>query len=159
MKAKRENITQISDAVKNGLPCSVKLSDTNDVEATVFKRIAYVVFKKGFFYINAAFEERSIIKESIPIIFLPVCGFIYTAKDVKVEIFKVISDGTFPSVCYSSEKTVAAQDDNSMVHKVEAYLIHNKLKNILKEDCYGCQCNCPSQIERSLLGIFGRLYG
>ena len=42
-----ENITKISDAVKNGLPCSIKLSDTIDLEVTLSKGIAYVVFKRG----------------------------------------------------------------------------------------------------------------
>ena len=165
----RENISQISDAVKNGLPCSVKLSDTIDVEVTLFKGIAYVVFKKGTFYINAAFEEWRIIEESIPdSSYSRFCGFVYTPNDARVEIFQVICDGAFPKSFYTEEgaksyacslpgvctvvkKTVAAPDENSMVHNAKAYLMRNKLKNPLKEVCYGFQYDRSSQIEHSCL--------
>ena len=164
-----ENISQISEAVKNGLPYSVKLSDAIDVEVTLFKGIAYVVFKKGTFYINAAFEEWRIVEESIPDSFFPrVCGFVYTPKDARVEIFQIICDGAFPKSFYTEEgaksyasslpgvctvvkKTVTAPDGNSMVHNAKAYLMRNKLKNLLKEVCYGCQYDRPSQIEHSCL--------
>ena len=164
-----ENISQISDAVKNSLPFLVKLSDTIDVEVTLFKGTAYVVFKKGTFYINAAFEEWRITKESIPDSSYPrFCGFVYTPKDAKVEIFQVNRDGAFPKSFYTEEgaksyasslpgvctvvkKTVTAPDENSMVHNAKAYLMRNKLKNLLKEDCYGCQYDRHSQIEHSSL--------
>ena len=78
---------------------------------------------------------------------------------MRVEIFQVIHDGAFPKsfytlkgakslpgVCTIVKKTVAAPDENSMIHKAKAYLIHNKLKNLLKKVCYRCQYDCPSQI-------------
>ena len=38
-----------------------------------------------------------------------------------------------------------------MVHNAKAYLMRNKLKNLLKEVCYGRQYDRPSQIEHSCL--------
>ena len=173
----RESISQISDAVKNGLPFSVKLSDTIDVEVTLFKGTAYVVFNKGTFYINAAFEEWRIIEESIPDSSYPrFCRFVYTPKDARVEIFQVIRDGAFPKSVYTEEgakssasslpgvctvvkKTVIAPDESSMVQNAKAYLMRNKLKHLLKEDCYGCQYDRPSQIEHSCLESLDKYYG
>ena len=56
-------------------------------------------FQETNFYINAAFEEWRIIKESIPDSFYASFYLlVYTAKDVKVEIFPVIHDGLFQSL-------------------------------------------------------------
>ena len=100
----RENISQISDTVKNGLPCSVKLSDTINVEVTLFKGIANIVFKKGTFHMNGAFQECRIIEESIPDSSYPrFGGFVYTPKNARVEMFQIICDGAFPKSFYTEK--------------------------------------------------------
>ena len=44
-----ENISQISEAVKNGLPYSAKLSDAIDVEVTLFKGLLTLFSRKELF--------------------------------------------------------------------------------------------------------------
>ena len=116
------------------------------------KNLFQIVFNPGFADLSTLQKMRG-WKSSKSFVMGLFQSFFYTEEGDKS------CASSFPGVCTVVKKTVAAPDENSMVHNAKAYLMRNKLKKPTERSLQRVPIRSSQSNRTLLLGIFGRLCG
>ena len=156
-----KEIDVIAEALRNDKAMECRLTKESIVETQIFQGKTYVCFKKNGLYINldqsqwdqfrnkAAGILSSEDKENVS----PkpsIVRYLYVTEHCPPKSFfsktHLKEHAEAEGLPYRvTEKQVPAPEKEMLIRLVRAYLTKKKLTDIVRENCYGCQYDMPSQ--------------
>ena len=167
----QEQIGSITDAMNNGKLVGYRLTEDCFVETERFHRQMYVCFKQRCkftstrFYINMDGEQwedfRQRTLDISPLENIPpeptITRYLYISERYPPKSFftKAALEEYAEVQGYAPywiiEKKVQAPDKDRLTQLVRAYMTKKKLKDLVRQNCYGCRHNMSSPMDHMCL--------